>query len=460
MSKAQVLVVDDEPDIRELVRDILEDEGYAVATAESADQARLALRDRRPDLMLLDIWMPGEDGISLLKAWAGSGELTFPVVMISGHGTVETAVEATRLGAMGFVEKPLSMGKLLVTVEQALAAGPTPVAQAEFAHIIEPVGRSVAMVQLREQAARVAATESWILVTGEAGSGRKCFARHVHQLSARQNGPLVEIAAGTIAAPTAAEELFGQEHAGRVSPGRLEAAAGGTVILDGAADLEPAAQTRLASAIDAGSFQRVGGSELVPLDVRMIAITRHDLADEVAAGRFLKDLCYALSVVPVAVPALREHAEDIPELVAFYVDHLVETERLAYRRFTVAAQNRLRNHPWPGNVRELYNLVKRLLVLGEGIDIDVDEVEAALASAQADAPPADALSPALVLDLPLREAREQFERGYLQQQLQRAGGNVAQLARLAGMERTHLYRKLRALGIDPREAGETSGGKA
>jgi DNA-binding NtrC family response regulator len=278
---------------------------------------------------------------------------------------------------------------------------------------------------------------------------------------------LIEVAAGTIAGQAAAEELFGVEDAGGIAVGRLEAAAGGTLIVDGVADLDAEGQTRLAAAIEAGSFQRVGGTARIPLDVRMLTITRDDLNAEVAAGRFRRDLSYALGVVPMSVPPLRDHAEDIPELVQFYVDRLVEAERLAYRRFTVAAQNRLRNHDWPGNVMELRNLVQRLLVLGDGLEIDVDEVERALHSASTEPEPAADSSwpppPTLdlplreareqfeTLDLPLREAREQFERAYLQQQLQRAGGSVAQLARLAGMERTHLYRKLRALGIDPRE---------
>ncbi len=459
MSKAHVLVVDDEPDIRELVREILEDEGYSVVTAESAAQARAASAERQPDLALLDIWMPGEDGISLLKDWASGGGPGFPVVMISGHGTVETAVEATRQGAVDFVEKPLSMGRLLATVEQALShaeASPPASAALDF---IEPVGRSTRMRETREQAERVAASDSWILLTGEPGSGRKCFARYIHGLSPRRQGPLVEVSAGTIAADNAAEELFGRELGGRVMPGRLEAAAGGTLLLDEASELDAEAQIQLASAIDAGGFQRVGGSAWINLDARIISTARQDLTASVATRHFRQDLCYALSVIPISVAALREHAEDIPELVAFYVDRLVESERLAYRRFTVAAQNRLRNHDWPGNVRELRNLIQRLLVLGDGLDIDVAEVESALAAGQ-DAGAAADWSPALALDLPLREAREQFERAYLQQQLLRAGGSVAQLARLAGMERTHLYRKLRSLGIDPRDGADSAGGQA
>lgn len=454
MTASRVLVVDDEPDIRHLVKDILEDEGYEVDTAESAEKARGMLRSgQRPDLVLLDIWMPEEDGITLLKEWCGERGTPFPVVMISGHGTVETAVEATRLGAVDFVEKPLSMGKLLATVEQALAHGERSggLGASVVSEPGELVGRSHVMRQLREQARRVAATESWVLVSGEAGSGKKCFARHLHA-AMPSRAPFVEVAGGAISGPDAAEELFGVEREGHVRRGRLETAGSGMLVIDEVADMDDAAQRRLLSAIEAGGFQRVGGTATVALAARVVTLTRKDLAAEVAAGRFREDLYFHLSVVPINMPPLRDHVEDIPELLTFYVDWLVEREGLSYRRFSVAAQNRLRNHPWPGNVRELRNLVQRLLVLGEGLDIEVAEVEQALTAL--DAPTGDVDSLATIsLDLPLREAREAFERVYLQHQLRRAQGSVAQLARLTGMERTHLYRKLRALGIDPKEVG-------
>jgi DNA-binding NtrC family response regulator len=454
MTASYVLVVDDEPDIRHLVKEILEDEGYEVETAESAAAARTARRRRNPDLVLLDIWMPQEDGISLLKEWSGEHGTPFPVVMISGHGTVETAVEATRLGAVDFVEKPLSMGKLLATVEEALAgdataAVPTTGAVAEPAELI---GHSQVTRQLREQARRLTATDSRVLVSGEAGAGKKCFARYLHA-QAPNPGPFVEVAGGAIGGTGAAEELFGSERGHDIVAGRLEAARHGMLVIDEVADLGRDAQRSLISAIEAGGFQRVGGTELLPLTTRIVALTRKDLAAEVSAGRFREDLYFHLSVVPITVPPLREHVEDIPELLSFYVDWLVEREQLPYRRFSVAAQNRLRNHDWPGNVRELRNLVQRLLVLGEGLDIEVDEVDHALSLPEMPAPASadEAGFGGISLDLPLREAREAFERVYLQHQLRRAEGSVAQLARLTGMERTHLYRKLRALGIDPKE---------
>ncbi|MDN5872298.1 MAG: sigma-54 dependent transcriptional regulator, partial [Nitrococcus sp.] len=343
MNPAYVLVVDDEPDIRQLVKEILEDEGYQVATAGSAAAAREARQRRCPDLVLLDIWMPDEDGVTLLKEWSENDASRCPVVMISGHGTVETAVEATRLGAIDFIEKPLSMAKLLVSVRQALTSSPERAAETarpSTAILVEPVGHSRRLGELRGQVRRLAASDSWVLISGEAGSGKMCFARYLHALSDRSQGPLIELAAGSIAGDKAAEELFGCDGA----PGRLEAAGGGTLVLDEVADLEPRAQTRLVSALEEYGFQPIGSNRPLALTARIVALTRVDLAAEVRARRFREDLYYRLNVVPVNIPPLREHIEDIPELLNFYVDFLVEHEGLPYRRFSVAAQNRLRNY--------------------------------------------------------------------------------------------------------------------
>ncbi|EAR22380.1 sigma-54-dependent transcriptional regulator [Nitrococcus mobilis] len=447
MNAAYVLVVDDEPDIRQLVKEILEDEGYQVATAGNAAAAREARRRRCPDLILLDIWMPDEDGVTLLKEWSENDANRCPVVMISGHGTVETAVEATRLGAIDFIEKPLSMAKLLVTVRQALADSAGKTAQSSppgAGEPLKPVGHSHQLEELRKQVRRLAASESRVLFSGEPGSGKTCFARYLHALSERRRGPLIEFAG-----EKAAVELFGYED----TPGRLEAASNGTLVLDEVADLEPEAQIRLVSALEKQEFQRIDGSRSQPLTTRIIALTRLNLAAVVRAGHFREDLYYHLNVVPVHIPPLREHIEDIPDLLNFYVNHLVEQQSLPYRRFNVAAQNRLRNYTWPGNVRELRNLVQRLLILGECLEITVSEIDNALTtSAQIAEMDAATNLPNLSLDRPLREAREEFERLYLQHQLKRAAGSVARLARLTGMERTHLYRKLRALGIDPKES--------
>lgn len=459
MTSPHILVVDDEKEIRNLVQEILEDEGYQVTVAEDGRAARQARWTQRPDLILLDIWMPDVDGVTLLKEWTQEG-LDCPVVMMSGHGTVETAVEATRLGAYDFIEKPLSLAKLLLTVERALQSNREPAEKISgirsTKEVLEPVGRSAPIRELREQIRRIAEHDGPVLISGEAGAGKRCFARYLHALSGRGDRPLVEVATGALSQEQATVELFGSEDGGRLVAGALERADGGTLLLDEVMDLDLLTQGRLLSALQSGRFPRPGSDRPVSFDARLIAMTRHDLTREVAAGRLREDLYYYLNVIPVWVPPLRDHVEDVPELLAFFVNHMVDRDKLRYRRFSLAAQNRLRNYGWPGNVRELQNLVQRLLVIGDDEEISLDEVEAALGSAQltgSNIELSESGDFSLPLDLPLREAREQFERIYLLYQLRKAGGSVGQLAKLTGMERTHLYRKLKSLGIDPRDAG-------
>ena len=451
MSAPYILVVDDEPDIRELVRDILEDEGYQVGVAENAAATRESRRARRPDVTLLDIWMPDTDGITLLKEWAEGGEMDTPVIMMSGHGTVETAVEATRLGAYDFIEKPLSMAKLLLTVKHALEAsrlkheniGLKRRAQPEA----EPIGRSSVMQALRQQVRRIAQHDTAVLVTGEPGTGRQVVARYLHANSARASGTFVDVGVAGMTWDKSAVELFGSEDGGRIHYGWLEQASGGTLLLNDIADLDLATQARLLGALQQRSLLRVGGREPVQIDVRIVAATSRPLAEEVSARRFREDLYYHLSVVPVHVPALREHVEDVPELLEFYVNLFAVQDKLAYRRFTMAAQNYLRQYSWPGNVRELKNLVQRLLILGTDEEVTQDEVEVALGAMPRKAAPGQLPG----FEMPLREARDLFEKAYLEHLLQVSGGNVSKVAQRAGLERTHLYRKLRALGIDTKK---------
>ncbi|MCW8903772.1 sigma-54-dependent transcriptional regulator [Sedimenticola sp.] len=453
MSASHILVVDDEPDIRTLVKEILEDEDYTVAMAEDGASARKALRDRRPDLVLLDIWMPDVDGISLLKEWSDGEGLPCPVIMMSGHGTVETAVEATRLGAYDFLEKPLSLAKLLLTVERALEVDKLQQEniglRRHTQHVVEPTGRSAVIQRLREQVKRIAQHDTWVLITGEPGSGRETFARYLHSQSVRRDRPFIDVGVSSISRGNSARELFGSEQGGQIHYGALEQARGGTLFLDEVADMDIEAQSQLLGALDGGAFLRVGGSEPVQIDVRIIAATQKNLQDEVQAGTFREDLFYHLNVVPLHIPPLREHREDVPELLAYYVDSYVANEKLPYRRFDVRAQNFLRNHSWHGNVRELKNLVQRLLILGAGDEITQDEVEAALGSVGL-ALESGARFP-VSFDQPLRQAREAFEKAYLEYQLEKHAGNVSQIAQASGMERTHLYRKLKTLGIDVKD---------
>lgn len=448
MTSERILVVDDEPDIRRLVQEILEDEQYHVVTAKDAASAREAYSNEHPDLVLLDIWMPDTDGISLLKEWSRAGTLV-PVVIMSGHGTVDTAVEATRLGAFDFIEKPLSMGKLLATVGRALQGPGDPQVAGQRAgqpQVSIPIGKSALMRQLRDDIERIAATDSWVLITGEEGCGKIVAARYLHQKSARSHQALVEISFAALPAKEIAPQLFGQQKDATTQVGALERANGGTLLLHEVSDLELATQARLLGALEDKRLVRIGGGNPLELDVRVIATSKQDVDKTVSEGRLREELYYRLNVMHLQVPALRQHREDVPELVTYYVDWMVEHQQLPYRRFSTAAMNKLRNYDWPGNVRELRNTVERLLVLGREGEISEHELDRVLGAQPA---PAHA-SPEAQFNQPLRVARDQFERAYLEYHLKRTHGNVSELALVADMERTHLYRKLKSLGIDPK----------
>lgn len=445
----RILVVDDEPDIRRLVCEILEDEGYKVTAAENAGVARELKKAKEPDLILLDIWMPDTDGITLLKEWVAEENMLCPVVMMSGHGSVEAAVEATRLGAYDFLEKPLSLAKLLLIVERALEASTL---QRENAGLkqqlvadIEPVGRSATVARIKDQLKRLAQHDARVLFVGEAGVGKEMYARYLHNNSVRREGPFVDVAVGSISPENSAVEFFGKEDGGKVYPGLLERAHKGTLFLSEIVGMDKETQLRLLGALESSSFLRVGGSEAVRVEVRVVASTRMALDEEVKAGRFRQDLYYLLNEVTLNIQPLREHSEDVPALLSFYVDYFVSQDRLPFRRFSMAAQNFLRNYSWRGNVRELKNLVQRLMILGAGEDIELDEVKAALGTVIGDT--ATSHSVPEFFNLPLKEARDHFEKAYLEYHFEKTGGSVAKLSAAVGMERTHLYRKLHSLNI-------------
>ena len=459
MSIGHILVVDDESEIRTLLAEVLTDEGYTVSSAADAVEARGSIAVRRPDLILLDIWMPGQDGIALLREWAEAGQLVWPVVMMSGHGTVETAVEATRLGAFDFIEKPISLDKLLLVIEHGLEnnrltreneqlkrAAPDP---------FELIGESEYMSTLRAQAKKVAGHDAWVLIFGEPGTGKQALARFIHHHSPRRHFPFIDT--GSVAMggrQNAAIELFGSEMDGKIRYGLLEQANGGTLFIAEAADMDEQTQMQLISALENQSFFRVGGAEPVAVDVRVIAATRKDLEAEVRAGRFREDLFYHLSVVPLPIEPLRHHPEDVPVLLSHYLDAAHRFEGLPRRELTIGARNLLKAHAWPGNVRELKNLVQRMLILGTGEVIDEQEVQRALGFLPARGAADDAGVGSLIslnLDLPLRDARDEFERRYLLAQLKLCDGSMTELARITGMERTNLYRKLKSLGISANE---------
>jgi DNA-binding NtrC family response regulator len=450
MSTARILVVDDEADIRDLVQEILSEEGYAVDVAANAAEARAACARQAPDLVLLDIWMPDTDGISLLREWQQTQSLAAPVVMMSGHGTVETAVEATRLGAVDYVEKPLSLAKLLRTVTSALEEGGRlrKAAHSPLPPLLAPVGRSRLMRDLREQAKQLAPHEAPVLVVGEPGTGREAFARYIHSLSPRKGGPFVVATAGALSESGAEAALYGTDSGGAVRRGLLEQAERGVLFVNELGDLSPAAQRLLFAALDSGTYRRVGGSAQLTTDVRMICSAQPGFETR-GAEPFRQDLLSQLNVLSLRVPPLRDYAEDVPDLLRYYVDRLVDDQHLPFRRFSVAAQNRLRNYPWPGNIRELKNLAHRLLIQGGEEEIPLADIEREISAQTTREEP---LVKQDLLALPLREAREHFERAYLTQQLQLCNGKVGQLAKRVGMERTHLYRKLRSLGVDFRQS--------
>jgi two-component system, NtrC family, nitrogen regulation response regulator NtrX len=439
---ARILVVDDEANIRALIDEILSEEGYSVTTAADAAAARAARKEQEFDLVLLDIWMPDIDGISLLKEWSENGA-GGAVVMMSGHGTVDTAVEATRLGAVDYIEKPVSLAKLLRTVEKALASRRSKEQRRiTVPQTFAPAGKSQTMRALRDQVARVAHHDAHTLFTGEPGSGRELFARHLASHGQHGRTPFVVVMGGDLSADGAQGQLLGDG----TEPGALERANGGILFIKELGDVAPEGQRVLLGVLEQGVYRPTGQTADRPLRVRILSSAPPGFERN---ETLRPELLSHLSVVVIRVPPLREYSEDVPELLRYNVDMLVDAEDLPFRRFSVAAQNRLRNYPWPGNVRELKNLVKRLLILGGPEEVSLAEVEAQLKS---DAPDGEPLVKQDLLAMPLREAREHFERAYLQQQLLLCGGKVGQLAKRVGMERTHLYRKLRSLGVDFRQS--------
>ena len=457
MAAQYILIVDDEPDIRQLVSEILEDEGYEVAVAENAEEAKHLRRQRRPDLILLDIWMPGEDGISLLKSWQKAGALSSPVIMMSGHGTIETAIEATRLGAYDFIEKPLSTAKMLLTIQNALRSEKLVQENKGLRDQIkipsQPVGSSDVMVELREQAKRIAQHHKVVLIYGESGVGKEVFARYLHKKSHNKDHPFVKTMVSSFEPDKINKALFGWEEGDKIHYGLLDDARGGTLYLSDIAALPKEVQKRMLSVLREGFYTRVNGYERIALSPMLIFSSQHELRDDVVAGQFDKDLYSQISIVPLIIPPLNKHSEDIPELLNYYVDQLTEQEGLPYRHFSVGAQNFLRNHQWFGNIRELRNLVHQRLIMGTDPEITQEEVEESIGVDIPVFTQSVSQQPNTLFDLPLRQAREQFEHDYLDFQLKKVNGNVSRLAELVKMERTHLYRKMRSLGIDPKEYG-------
>jgi len=448
MSMSKILVVDDEPDICTLIKEILEDEGFQVTVARNGSEARSQLPGMHPDLVLLDIWMPDIDGITLLKEWRESGKLACPVLMMSGHGTVETAVEATRLGAYDFLEKPLSLAKLVLSVKNSLETHRLQRENLQLrnygAFPIDMIGKSEVIENLRNQIDRIAGHDTPVLIIGESGTDKESVARYIHNRSDRKSGPFITVNISALSREDAAAAFFGKWVNGRTRNGFLDEAEGGILFLKDIVDLDLDTQAKLHNSLEKGIISREGGGRAEPMNVRIIAATRSPLDQAVREQRFRDDLYFQLSVVPVLLPPLRDHYEDVPDLLEYFVNFYVTRENLPYRHFSTSAQNRLRRYHWPGNIRELKNLVQRMLILGHSESIELDEVEAALNTQSGGAGDGGLRN----FDLPLRDAREKFEKAYLEYQLKQANGSVSKIAQTVGMERTHLYRKLKSLGIE------------
>jgi two-component system nitrogen regulation response regulator NtrX len=450
---SDILVVDDEADIRELVAAILQDDGYAVRTAHNAEAALAAIRARKPALLILDIWMTGGgmDGLELLDR-VMEMDPDMPVVMFSGHGNIETAVSAIKRGAYDFIEKPFKSDRLMLVVERALEAANLKRENRQLrTRAIVPdglIGGSPAIQQLRAMVARVAPANSRVLISGPPGAGKETIARLIHAASPRARNEFVAISAAGMTPERMDRELFGEE-AGPGRPGHVgvfERAHGGTLYIDDVADMPRESQSRILRLLVEQRFRRVGGDTDVQVDVRVVSSSSRDLAEETAAGRLREDLFHRLNVVPLRAPGLAERREDIPELIDYYIDRLSRASGLPKRVLAPDAYATLQVQAWPGNVRQLRNVVERILILAAGdaaepITADMLPTETGSSS------PAGGLGAERIIALPLREARELFEREYLDAQIMRFGGNISRTAAFIGMERSALHRKLKSLGF-------------
>jgi two-component system nitrogen regulation response regulator NtrX len=456
----EVLVVDDEADIRELVSGVLEDEGYAVRTAADSSAALEAIDDRRPSMVLLDVWLQGSrlDGLQLLQE-VKRRDPSLPVLLISGHGNLDTAVAAVREGAVDFIEKPFEAERLVYLVGRATE---TERLRRENADLRQQVGQddqlngsSVAINTVRATLKRVAPTGSRVLITGPAGVGKEIAARMIHMWSPRARAPFIVLSAAMMSPDRVEEELFGSETDGVSRPGLLEQAHGGTLFLDEIADMPATTQAKILRVLTDQSYHRVGGTRPVKVDVRVLSATSRNLADEIAAGRFREELYYRLNVVPVRLPALRERREDIPELVNHFLARFAAERRIPTPSLSDEAMAALQAHDWPGNVRQLRNIIERTIILAPGdrvACIDVDLLPGEILENQGTVGVSSATM--TIMGSPLREARESFEREYLKIQIRRFSGNISRTASFIGMERSALHRKLKALGIGDKRDGE------
>ena len=451
--KRTILVVDDEESILQSVTDILEDEGFQVKTAENGEVALSVIREAMPDIVLLDIWMPGMDGIEVLRR--SKEEWPFiPVVIMSGHGTIETAVKATKLGAYDFIEKPLSYEELVMTLQNALRfrelQEENVLLRQKVGRVKELTGQSPAMKALKEQIRVVAPTDAWVLIYGENGTGKELVAQTIHRLSSRRNRPMIEVNCAAIPEELIESELFGHEKgaftgATTMKRGKFDLANGGTLFLDEIGDMSLKTQAKILRILQEQRFERVGGSKTIKVDVRILAATNKDLEKEIEKGRFREDLYYRLNVIPIVVPPLRERKEDIPILVQEFLEEFSRKLGTPQKSMEQEAVQYLMDYDWPGNVRELKNFIERLVILTRK-----DVIRAGDLLSQFQGRPRQGLgySPDFMACPDFKTARSMFEREYILRKLEENQGNITKTADAIGIERRHLHRKIKSLGIE------------
>ncbi|GGG76835.1 sigma-54-dependent Fis family transcriptional regulator [Salipiger pallidus] len=458
---SDILIVDDERDIRELIGDILEDEGYSTRLAANSTEAMAEVNAEPPGLMILDIWLKDSkmDGIDILKTVKRDNP-DIPIIIISGHGNIEIAVAAIKQGAYDFIEKPFNIDQLLVVIRRAMETSRLRRENSQLrrrdVEVSEMIGDSAAYRVLLSQLDKVTKSNGRVMLTGPAGSGKEVAARYIHAHSSRAQGPFVTVNCAGVEPETMEEVLFGREGQERgVEQGLLEQAHGGVIFFDEVADMPLGTQSKILRVLVDQSFTRVGGTDKVRVDLRVISSTNRDLDAEIAAGTFRQELYHRLNVVPIAVPSLEDRREDIPVLAAHFIEACNKSQGLPLRELSDEAVALLQTMVWPGNVRQLKNLVERVLILGEGTG-PIDARELPQESTPAGDEEGRVVLSGTLATLPLREAREAFEREYLLTQINRFGGNISRTASFVGMERSALHRKLKSLGV---VTGPKSGGR-
>lgn len=449
-----ILIIDDEAGIRESLKGILEDEGYRTIFAANGEQGLIQVRDENPDLILLDIWMPGIDGVETLRR-IGESHPEQQVVMMSGHGTIETAVKATKLGAFDFIEKPLSLDKVLLVVNNSLKVGQlveeNRSLKARLAKDYEMIGASPAIRLLKEQIAIAAPTSGWVLISGENGTGKELVARAIHGQSHRRDKPFVEVNCAAIPEDLIESELFGHEKgaftgATAQRKGKFDQAHEGTLFLDEIADMSLKTQAKVLRILQERKFERVGGNRTIEVDVRVIAATNKDLEEEISEGRFREDLYYRLNVLPFHVTPLRERREDVPLLAHHFLEFFCSKEGRERKVLAPEALEALADYPWPGNVRELKNIIERLAIMTPERTIEYRHLPRSIIARQR--PRISAGGTAMAESATFREAKEEFEKEYLIQKLEEHDWNVSRTAEAIELERSNLHRKIKSFGIE------------